>query len=213
MKSPNLNKTASSFQAWYALPNPTCRLFQWVMLFFFCIYYVGLHVVLHISDSIEHLNFKVWVDFSASIPICFKQSQRTPSPQEQLKTCEDMKCLRRLMDSGWVREWLLPELSLGSSAMLNCRFRRSTKNIIYNIYIFPLRNLTNRYQKIMSYLKQGVTFSKAHHFGYPAVSFRGCDIWFGNGNGYGTLPIPMLIGRGSCWCNMNGIDYKRWHAH
>ncbi len=136
MKSPNLNKTASSFQAWYALPNPTCRLFQWVMLFFFCIYYVGLHVVLHISDSIEHLNFKVWVDFSASIPICFKQSQRTPSPQEQLKTCEDMKCLRRLMDSGWVREWLLPELSLGSSAMLNCRFRRSTKNIIYNIYIY-----------------------------------------------------------------------------
>ena len=26
----------------------------------------------------------------------------------------------------------------------------------------------------MAIFKVGVTFSKAHHFGYPAVSFRGC---------------------------------------
>ena len=35
------------------------------------------------------------------------------------------------------------------------------------------RNLTNWYQQL-PFLKE-VTFSKAHHFGYPAVSFRGCD--------------------------------------
>ena len=78
---------------------------------------VGSHIVLHFLDLIEHWNATMWIDFSA--PISWHP------PTREAETCEDMKCLRRLMDSGWVREWLLPELSLGSSAMLNCRFRRS----------------------------------------------------------------------------------------
>ena len=36
--------------------------------------------------------------------------------------------------------------------------------------------IEHRYQKL-PFLK-GVTFSKAHHFGYPAVSFRGVSIYF-----------------------------------
>ena len=39
----------------------------------------------------------------------------------------------------------------------------------------PQKSNIIRYQN-MSFLK-GVTFSKAHHFGYPAVSFREGKTW------------------------------------
>lgn len=43
-----------------------------------------------------------------------------------LKVAEDMKFLRRLMDSGWVHEWLLPELPLGTDKRLATVRRAST---------------------------------------------------------------------------------------
>ena len=58
---------------------------------------------------------------------------------------------------------------------------RTTPSVIYpSNHSFPKHATADTPQKSnelipkMAIFEAGVTFSKAHHFGYPAVSFRGC---------------------------------------
>ena len=55
----------------------------------------------------------------------------------------------------------------------------------------PQKSNIIRYQK-MPFLK-GVTFSKAHHFGYPAVSFREGKTWMDGNRDFQHFPIPQNL--------------------
>ena len=78
VKSPNPSKTDSSFQAWYAIPNPICRLLTRKGMIIFFDIYSRFTYCFAFFRLIEHWNATMWIDFSAPISWFFNPSTEHP---------------------------------------------------------------------------------------------------------------------------------------
>ncbi|CAK9033159.1 Persulfide dioxygenase ETHE1 homolog [Durusdinium trenchii] len=110
--------------------------------------------------------------------------------ESALRVAEDMKCLRRLMDSGWVREWLLPELnstlelSEPSGYLLEQFFEPVTFTNSYlvvckatkeGVLIDPCLNRTDAYLMLLDEAGIHLKYVLNTHCHYEHMSITGSD--------------------------------------
>jgi len=107
-----------------------------------------------------------------------------------LRVAEDMKCLRRLMDSGWVREWLLPELNSPldlmqpSGFLLEQFFEPMASSNSYlvvckatkeAVLIDPSLNRTEAYLELLDEAGINLKYVMNTHCHYDHMSITGSD--------------------------------------
>lgn len=107
-----------------------------------------------------------------------------------LRVAEDMKCLRRLMDSGWVHEWLQPELNSPlevvqpSGYLLEAFFEAATSSLSYlvvckttkeAVLIDPSLNRTEAYLELLDEAGINLKYVINTHCHYDHVSATGSD--------------------------------------